>query len=119
MYEIGQVYTFDGVERKVIGMDGPYPVTTTDLGREPERPAGAAHEALLRARIRAELEEVFSLRSEAEQVEACRGLLALLPLEKCNKEELLSVAFYLSREIKTEGGQEPAKAEIISTILGA
>ena len=112
MYEIGQVYVFDGVERKVIGMDGPYPVTTTDLGYVPKKTAEAIGTEAMREQIRAELEQEYAEREEA--------LLSLLPLDKCNKEELLALAKHFGREAEPEEGKmEPSKGEILAILTGA
>lgn len=110
-YTIGEVYDFDGQKRKVIGMNGPHPITTTDLSWEPEKPVpSAGNTDAIRAEIRAELEAEYQKAGDYAE------LLSLLPLDKCNKEELLSVAAYIGKEIPDV---DAAKADIIAVILGA
>lgn len=110
-YKIGEVYDIDGVKRKVIGMDGQYPVTTTDLTWEPEKPAAKAVEvAQLRAEIRAELEAEYAGKADYT------GLISLIPLDKLNKDELMAIAAHIGKE--TPDPDTP-KAEIVAMILGA
>lgn len=111
-YEIGQVYEIEGQKRKVIGMDGPYPVTTTDLEYVPKKTAEAIGTEAMREKIRAEWEREYAERADS--------LLSLLPLDKCNKEELLALAKHFGRDVEPEEGKaEPSKGELLAILTGA
>lgn len=113
-YKIGEVYDFDGQKRKVIGFDGMYPITTADLEVEPEQPAVPTVDI---EAIRAELTDEFErdYHSRPASPEAFKGLLTLVSLDKCNKDELCAIAAYIGREVA--GVEETSKADIVTIIL--
>lgn len=134
-YKIGEVYDFGGQKRKVIGTDGNYPVTTAVLEFEAEEPVESEVNiddlraeirseleveirAALKSEIRAELEVKIRTEVEAEYTgdKNCTGLIPLIPLDKCNKDELQAIATYIGKDLPSG---ELSKADITAIILGA
>lgn len=91
MYEVGKVYDFAGESRRVTGFDGADNVITEPAPGVAAGQSGGGLDA--------------------------RGLVAILPMEKCNVAELQGIAAFLGVELVPAAvGKEMTKAEIIAQI---
>lgn len=119
-YEIGKVYAFDGVERRVIALDGAgFPVTSSDLGASPlqeKKEKDRRAVAALREQLTQEIRKELLAKTEGPDHTA---LLRLLPLDRFTKEQLLSLAVFLKITLPEKTGEaEMGKEALIQAMLG-